>query len=183
MSTVARPGGRPRSARNASTPCATSARTRAPTALPSMTWAAMERATYAMPRTGVRFQPGAQPAGAHLAHERPRFGNNRCAMSRRKAAALVFLAILVAAPAAAHARVLVGIGDQKPTMFTDPRFRWLGIRRARIVVSWDVQRSKSERQWVAGWLAAARRSHVEPLVAFGHAWSGKNRTHLPGVGQ
>src|SRR4051794_2658299 len=104
-------------------------------------------------------------------------------MSRRTAAALVFLAVLVAAPAAAQARVLVGIGDQKPTMFTDPRFRWLGIRRARIVVSWDVQRSASERTWVAGWLAAARRAHIEPLVAFGHAWSGNRRTHLPGVGE
>src|SRR5256714_1604421 len=181
MSTVARPGGRPRSATNASTPCATSARTRAATALPSMTWAAMERATYAMPRTGVRFQRGAQPAGAHLAHERPRFGNNRSAMSRRKAAALVFLAILVAAPAVAHARVLVGIGDQKPAMFSDPRFRWLGVKRARIVVSWDVQSSPIERAWVKGWLAAARADRVQPLVAFGHAWSGKKRKYLPGV--
>jgi hypothetical protein len=110
-------------------------------------------------------------------------GTIRSAMSRRTAAALVFLAVLVAAPAVAHARVLVGIGDQKPTMFTDPRFRWLGIQRARIVVSWDVQHFKAERTWVAGWLAAARTAHVEPLVAFGHDWSGKHRTYLPGINQ
>ena len=104
-------------------------------------------------------------------------------MSRRTAAALVFLALLAAVPAAAHARVLVGIGDQKPGMFTDPRFRWLGLRRARIVVSWDVQRSTVERRWVAGWLAAARTARVDPLVAFGHAWSGPQRKHLPGVSE
>jgi hypothetical protein len=108
-------------------------------------------------------------------------GTIRSAMSRRKAAALVFLAVLVAAPAVARARVLVGIGDQKPAMFSDPRFRWLGVKRARIVVSWDVQRSPIERAWVKGWLAAARADRVQPLVAFGHAWSGKRRKYLPGV--
>src|SRR5437764_434254 len=167
MRTVARPGGRQCSAANASTSSATCARNRAATALPSITWAAIGR--------------GRLPVGP--AHERPRFGNDGSAMSRRTAAALVFLAVLVAAPAAAHARVLVGIGDQKPTMFTDPRFRWLGIRRARIVVSWDVQRSRTEREWVAGWLAAAHKGHVEPLVAFGHDWSGTHRAYLPGVNQ
>src|SRR3954467_1679369 len=170
MSTVARPGGRSCSAANASTSSATCARSRAATALPSITRAAIGRA---------RLGDGAEGS----AHERWRTGNNGSAMSRRMAAALVFLAVLVAVPAAAHARVLVGIGDQKPTMFTDPRFRWLGIPRARIVVSGDVPPSKSERGWVAGWLAAARRAHVEPLVAFGHDWSGTHRAYLPGVNQ
>src|SRR2546423_15688987 len=98
-------------------------------------------------------------------------GTIRSAMSRRKAAALVFLAILVAAPAVAHARVLVGIGDQKPAMFSDPRFRWLGVKRARIVVSWDVQSSPIERAWVKGLLRAARAGRVQPPVALGHARS------------
>src|SRR3954451_21820917 len=165
MSTVARPGGRPCSAANASTPSATCARSRAATALPSITRAAIGRA---------RLGDGAEGS----AHERWRTGNNGSAMSRRMAAALVFLAVLVAAPAVAHARVLVGIGDQKSTMFTDPRFRWLGIRRARIVVSWNWHRSKSDLKWVAGSLAAARNSLVEPVVAFGHAWSGPHLTCL-----
>ena len=104
-------------------------------------------------------------------------------MRRRRIAALVFLVTLAGAPAAARARVLVGIGDQKPAMFADARFRWLGVRQARIVVSWDVQRSTVERRWVAGWLAAARAAGVEPLVAFGHAWSGPRRGYLPGVGE
>src|SRR3954451_5684410 len=168
MSTVARPGGRPCSAANASTSSATCARSRAATALPSITRAAIGRA---------RLGDGAEGS----AHERWRTGNNGSAMSRRMAAALVFLAVLVAAPAVAHARVLVGIGDQKPTMFTDPRFRWLRVDRARIVVSWDVQRSLVERAWVRGWLAAAKAARVEPFVAFGHAWSGKRRKYLPGV--
>ncbi|HEY3188789.1 MAG TPA: glycosyl hydrolase [Solirubrobacteraceae bacterium] len=104
-------------------------------------------------------------------------------MRRRVAAALVFLLTLATAPAVAHARVLVGIGDQKPAMFGDARFRWLGVRQARIVVSWDVQRSTVEQRWVAAWLDAARAAGVEPLVAFGHAWSGPRRRYLPGTGE
>ena len=102
-------------------------------------------------------------------------------MSRRTAAALVFLFMLAAFPAVAHARALVGMGDQKPEMFTDPRFRWLGVREARIVVSWNVMRSKSERAWAANWLEQARLAKVDPLVSFGHEWSGRQRKVLPSV--
>ena len=103
---------------------------------------------------------------------------------RRTAATLALvLAGLLAAPAVAPARALLGMGDQKPTMFSDARFKWLGVKRARIVVSWDVQRSKREREWANTWLADAQRAGVEPLVAFGHAWSGKKRKHLPSVGE
>jgi hypothetical protein len=99
---------------------------------------------------------------------------------RSTVAALVVLACL-AAPAAAPARALIGMGDQKPAMFSDKRFHYLGLRHARIVVSWDVQRSTRERRWVEGWLSAARFTRVEPMVAFGHAWSGAKRKHLPSV--
>ena len=101
------------------------------------------------------------------------------AMGRRTAAALVFLLLLAAAPATARARVLVGMGDQKPAMFKDPRLRWLGVRHARLVVSWDVQRSAGERAWADAWLTAARAAGVEPMVAFGHAWAGKKRKVAP----
>jgi hypothetical protein len=102
-------------------------------------------------------------------------------MVRRTAAALVLLAMSTALPAVAHARALVGMGDQKPEMFTDARFRWLGVREARIVVSWNVMRSPSERAWADTWLRDARKAGVQPLVAFGHEWSGKQRTALPSV--
>src|SRR4051794_20454132 len=101
---------------------------------------------------------------------------------RRTAAALSLVLIgALTVPAVAPARALLGMGDQKPTMFSDPRFAWLGVQRARIVVSWDVQESESERELADAWPAAARRNHVEPLAAFGHAWSGARRRHLPSV--
>ena len=62
-------------------------------------------------------------------------------------------------------RPLLGVGDQAAGMFTDPLFAPLRTRIARLVVPWDAMRSRDVR----GWLAAARRAGVQPLVAFGHA--------------
>src|SRR3954471_17685554 len=151
MSTVASPGGRPCSAVNAATSSATRARMRAATALPSMISAAMRRASL------------------HRRMKRRRSGTMGRTMVRRTAAALVFLVTLVAVPGAAQARVVVGMGDQKPAMFTDKRLHSLGVRDARIVVSWNVMASSRERAWAQNWLIEARRANVEPLVAFGHA--------------
>src|SRR4051812_5810261 len=169
MSTVARPGGRPCSRVKSATSSAVAARRRAATAFPSMTWAAMARAS-------LSDRP------AVPAHESALFGDDRRAMRRRTAATLVFLSMLAALPqAVAHARVLVGMGDQKPAMFTDARFRWLGVKQARIVVSWDVQRVGYERYWARAWLLRAQAAGVEPLVAFGHVWGGPQRKLLPSV--
>src|SRR3954468_10298099 len=93
--------------------------------------------------------------------------------------ALVLAAVL--APAAAQAHVVVGIGDQKPGMFLDPRFAWLGITHARIVVSWEVAKTPWEKAQVDQWLTAAHALGVEPLVGFGHSWPDDRRKVLPSV--
>jgi len=75
----------------------------------------------------------------------------------------------------------VGIGDQKTHMFEDPRFKWLGIRHARLVVPWyaSLSNKTGERAYVDNWLREARRARVQPVVGFGHGYSGKMRTYLP----
>ncbi|MGZ4278400.1 MAG: hypothetical protein ACXVFK_15895 [Solirubrobacteraceae bacterium] len=102
------------------------------------------------------------------------------ASSRRLPAALAAAAAL-ALPAAAAAKPILAVGDQKPAMFSDPRFGWLHITHSRIVVSWTVARTPWERRLVDQWLFAARLTGVRPLVAFGHAWSGRERRALPSV--
>jgi hypothetical protein len=99
---------------------------------------------------------------------------------------LVLLSVtsaLIAVPANAHASVIVGIGDQKPSMFLDPRFAWLGISHARLVVSWEVEQVPWERAQVDAWLTAAHALGVEPLVGFGHSWPDDRRRILPSVAQ
>jgi hypothetical protein len=72
------------------------------------------------------------------------------------------------APPRAHtaSRPAIGISDNQATLFADPRFRWLGVRYARIVVPWNVARRPRELAWDAAWLQAARAAGVRPLVAF-----------------
>lgn len=66
-----------------------------------------------------------------------------------------------------HGRLVVGLSDQKPDMFGDPRFRRLGIRHVRLVVPWDAALTGDRP--TAAWLEAARRGGYDVLVAFGHA--------------
>jgi hypothetical protein len=89
----------------------------------------------------------------------------------------VLTTVLLSAPAGAGALV-IGIGDQKPDMFGDPRFAALGIEHARVAVSWDVLQHDWEREQLDAWLAAAHAEGVEPLVGFSHA-RGDRRRVLP----
>ncbi|QEC47724.1 hypothetical protein FSW04_09150 [Baekduia soli] len=90
-------------------------------------------------------------------------------------AGLLLASFVVAAPAGA---LVVGIGDQKPDMFADPRFAAMQIRYARIAVSWDVLQNAWERDALDQWLGAARAAGVTPLVGFTHA-RGDRRRVLP----
>jgi polysaccharide biosynthesis protein PslG len=79
-----------------------------------------------------------------------------------------------AAPALA---LTVGIADNKPDMFADPRFARSGITNARLSIGWDALSSPWQVAQLDAWLGAARTAHVEPLVSFGH--SRTNRRSLP----
>jgi len=95
-------------------------------------------------------------------------------MIRRPGKALLALvctlACAVALPAAAGAKVKVGLSDQNTPFFSDPRFLALHIHEARLVVPFDVASARSERGQLnatAAWLSAARQAHVTPLISFG----------------
>jgi len=79
--------------------------------------------------------------------------------------------------------VLVGIGDQKPAMFTDPRFADLGLRHARLTVPWDAMDNPRQRAKVNLWMQTARAHHIAPLVTFGHSWRRSHRRRLPSPGR
>ena len=93
--------------------------------------------------------------------------------------AMVFAALAAGALGGGEARgaVVLGIADQKAETFSDPRLHALGMRRARIAVSWDVLEIGYERERLDRWLAAALGRGVEPLVSFQH--SARQRRSLP----
>ena len=95
--------------------------------------------------------------------------------------AVLAASALLAAPAGAavipaHPRVEVGIADQKPDMFSDPRFAELGITRARLAIGWDALTSRWQRAELDAWLQAARAAGVEPLVSFMHSRTAPRRS-------
>ena len=96
--------------------------------------------------------------------------------------AFLLLPALAAPDSASAARLVVGMGDQKHQMFSDPRFAALGLKKARIVVPYD---TIDNQDWELGvtdnWLAAAQAAGVEPLVTFSHSW--RTPKHLPSVRQ
>jgi len=82
--------------------------------------------------------------------------------------------------------VVIGIGDQNPNMFADPRFARLGITSARVVVPWDVVTRPADAPDLAafkGWLSAAQGAHVTPLISFGADSTNPAANFVPTVSQ
>ncbi len=65
----------------------------------------------------------------------------------------------------------VGIGDEQPAMFGSPAFLALHTTIARYVTPYDVvtNHSPDDLPRLKRWLAAAKRDHIQPLVAFYHS--------------
>jgi hypothetical protein len=87
------------------------------------------------------------------------------------------------APTAARGpHTIVGIGEQSPELFQDPRFHSTGIRNARLLVPWDLIKVGGWPLQAADlWLTRAQRDGIDPLVSFGHSMSPKTQRRLPSV--
>jgi hypothetical protein len=91
----------------------------------------------------------------------------------------------VVMPATAGA-VVIGIGDNSPAMFSDPRFGALDITTARYTIPWDVVTRRADRGDLAafrGWLTAAEKAHVNPLISFGADFTNPAANYVPTVSQ
>ena len=83
---------------------------------------------------------------------------------------LIALLTLLALPAAAQAKLTVGIAENNPGMFSDPLFTQLGAKHSRVVVSWNVATAPGdELNRVIDYLHRAEAAGVTPLVTFEHA--------------
>jgi Glycosyl hydrolase catalytic core len=90
---------------------------------------------------------------------------------RSRLLCLVIAALsLFALPAAAQAKLTVGIAENNPQMFFDPLFTQLGAKHSRVVVSWNVATARNDEiNRVIDYMAGARAAGVTPLVTFEHA--------------
>jgi hypothetical protein len=76
---------------------------------------------------------------------------------------------LAANPPRSDAAVVVGIGDQLPTTFTDPLFQDLGIRYTRNFTAWNTALKDRQADDLNGWIQAALAANVDPLISFSQA--------------
>jgi hypothetical protein len=60
----------------------------------------------------------------------------------------------------------IGIADQKPDLFTDPRFTGLRLKIARRSVAWDAMDYDWQVADLDAWMLAARRAGVSPLITW-----------------
>jgi hypothetical protein len=77
----------------------------------------------------------------------------------------------------------VGIGEQEPYMFADPRFQALGIHYARLSIGWNALDSRAQSRQLAQWLRAAHADGVHPLISFEHSWIAGRHRQLPSAAQ
>jgi hypothetical protein len=83
---------------------------------------------------------------------------------------LIAILSLLAVPAAAQAKLTVGIAENNPGLFDDPLFDQMGAKHARLVVSWNVATAKNDEiNRVIHYLQLAQLHGVTPLVTFEHA--------------
>src|SRR3954468_23801999 len=93
-------------------------------------------------------------------------------MRRIVCSAFAALALLVV-PTAAHAAspLLIGIGEQSPSIFTSKPWFQLGTRDVRYIVAWDALSVKWQREETDAYMAAAENANARVLLGFGHARS------------
>jgi hypothetical protein len=79
------------------------------------------------------------------------------------------LLLLLAAPAPAQARErnlpLVGFGEQRADVFSNPLWQELDLQPMRYVVGWDALESGWQRAEVDAWMSAAQAAGARPLIA------------------
>jgi hypothetical protein len=101
-------------------------------------------------------------------------------VSRRIVVLLIACGLALAvAPAAAQARLIVGLGDQNAATFRDPVVRKLHLQVTRLDVSWNWWRYSWMVAQTDDWMAAVKSAHLRPMVAFQRRWNRKGRRLLP----
>jgi polysaccharide biosynthesis protein PslG len=100
---------------------------------------------------------------------------------RRTLPLLLSLLLLLAVPAAAPARAIVGLGDQHAATFSDPALRSLHLRTARLALQWDWFRDPAVIASTDAWMASVRAAGLRPLISFNRNWRPSGRRVLPPV--
>jgi hypothetical protein len=86
-------------------------------------------------------------------------------MAFRKMLPLMLLATLVLVPSA-EAKYRVGVGDQNASMFDSARWQSLKLKRTRVIVPWDWNKTAAETAYFTDYMNRARAARQQVLVSF-----------------
>ena len=79
-------------------------------------------------------------------------------------------ALLAVTPPAASAAVpTLGVGEQKPELFSDSRWKRLGLRDVRYITPWDTLDDPVQLERLDRWMVAARAARARVLLGFAHS--------------
>jgi hypothetical protein len=120
----------------------------------------------ALPLVVLALAPSARPA----VDVPPSAGVSLAVIPHARAALATTATARAAAP-------LIGMGEQKPGMFSDPRFHRLGVRDVRYVAPWDVLRDAGQRRRLDAWTQAARLEGRRILIGFQHSLRSRRLAH------
>lgn len=87
----------------------------------------------------------------------------------RRLLPIIALVAVLAVPAGASAKLVVGISDQQPETFADPLFAGMKFTTARYILPWDYATDKRQLDKWNAWVTAARGAGQKVLVSFEHS--------------
>jgi Glycosyl hydrolase catalytic core len=93
---------------------------------------------------------------------------------------LACVGVAACGAASADAKLVVGIGDDNPAMFSQPLFQRLHVTTAREFAFWNVavMKDKASLNATRAWINAAQAAGIKPLVSFAG-----NGNYIPTVAQ
>ena len=100
---------------------------------------------------------------------------------RRLVPFVLTLCLVLVIPAAASARVTVGIGDQHASSYQDPGLRNLHLKTARLALAWDWYKDPYLTWQADTWVAAVRSARMRPLISLNRSWRPSGRHEIPAM--
>jgi hypothetical protein len=102
-------------------------------------------------------------------------------MRRLVRTCLLITAVSAAAIPASASAVTVGISDQQPSTFTNPLYKPLKLKVARVITPYDVLREPAEKQRLDDWIHNAKLAKQTILISFEHSRLNSKYNKAPSV--
>jgi hypothetical protein len=102
-------------------------------------------------------------------------------MRRLFRTSLLITALMAAAIPASASAVSVGISDQQPSTFTNPLYKPLKLKVARVITPYDVTSNPAEKARLDQWIHNAKAAKQTMLISFEHSRSRTKYNKAPSV--